>query len=49
MNIDIGAGVRCLPVIVYQNEGDKVIHGEVPAFILISVAFAFTRLSLFFP
>jgi len=24
-------------------------HGEVPAFILISVAFAFTRLSLFFP
>jgi len=24
-------------------------HGEVPAFILISVAFAFTHLSLFFP
>jgi len=24
-------------------------HGEVPAFILVSVAFAFTRLSLFFP
>ena len=35
---------HCMPKL-----GGKVMHGEVPAFILISVAFAFTRLSLFFP